>query len=163
MMKISDKIQDFSLESTLGKEVFLSDYREKKVVLYFYPKDNTPGWTTEASEFRDLKEEFEKMGYMILGISKDSMKSHIKFAQKLNLNFQLLSDPEKKVHEMFDVLKEKNMFGKIVIGTERSTFIIDENGILIKEYRKVKAKGHAKQILEYIKELSIWNIWNVYL
>lgn len=95
------------------------------------------------------------MGYMILGISKDSMKSHIKFAQKLNLNFQLLSDPEKKVHEMFDVLKEKNMFGKIVIGTERSTFIIDENGILIKEYRKVKAKGHAKQILEYIKELSI--------
>lgn len=153
MIKIGDKVPDFTLESTLGYDLSLSEMNGKKVVLYFYPKDNTPGWITEASEFRDYKDEFEKLNATIIGISKDSMKSHFKFLEKWELNFHLLSDPDKKIHEMFDVIKEKKLYGKVSMGTERSTFIIDENQILIKEYRKVKAKGHAETVLMDVKEL----------
>ncbi|MBW4829317.1 MAG: thioredoxin-dependent thiol peroxidase [Clostridiaceae bacterium] len=147
------KAPDFTLKETNGQEISLSDYLGKKnVVLYFYPRDNTKGCAIEASEFRDLHEEFERLDTVILGISKDSLKSHAKFSDKLDLQFLLLSDEDKKVHEMYGVLKPKKMYGKEYLGVERSTFIIDKKGNIVKEFRKVKAKGHAEEVLEFIKE-----------
>lgn len=147
------KAPDFTLKETNGQEISLSDYLGKKnVVLYFYPRDNTKGCAIEASEFRDLHEEFERLDTVILGISKDSLKSHAKFSDKLDLQFLLLSDEDKKVHEMYGVLKLKKMYGKEYLGVERSTFIIDKKGNIVKEFRKVKAKGHAEEVLEFIKE-----------
>ena len=142
---------DFKLFETNGKEVSLKDFRGKKVVVYFYPKDNTPGCTTEALEFMDLKEEFEKVNTVIIGISKDGLNSHKKFTEKHNLDLLLLSDEDKEVHELFDVLKPKKLYGKEYIGVERSTFVFDEEGKMIKEYRKVRAKGHAAAVLDFIK------------
>lgn len=150
------KALNFTLKETSGREISLEDYLGKKnVVLYFYPRDNTKGCTIEASEFRDLHEEFEKLDTIILGISKDSLKSHAKFIDKLDLQFLLLSDEDKKVHEIYDVLKPKKMYGKEYIGVERSTFIIDKEGNIVKEFRKVKAKGHAEEVLNFIKENRI--------
>lgn len=147
------KAPDFTLKETNGQEISLSDYLGKKnVVLYFYPRDNTKGCAIEASEFRDLHEEFERLDTVILGISKDSLKSHAKFSDKLDLQFLLLSDEDKKIHEMYGVLKPKKMYGKEYLGVERSTFIIDKKGNIVKEFRKVKAKGHAEEVLEFIKE-----------
>lgn len=113
-------------------------------MLYFYPRDNTPGCSLEAESFRDKLEKFEALNAVVLGVSRDNVRSH--------LNFHLLSDPEAKVHKIFDVLKPKKRFGKEYIGTERSTFIINKDGILIKEYRKVKVKGHVEQVLQFIRE-----------
>lgn len=153
------KKYDFTLKETDGKDVSLKDYRGKNVVLYFYPKDNTPGWTTEAQEFMEFHKEFEDLNTVILGISKDSLKSHEKFRDKYNIPFLLLSDESKEVHEMFDVMKAKKMYGKEYMGVERSTFVFDSDGSLIKEYRKVKVKGHAEEVLNYIRDLSKEN-WN---
>jgi thioredoxin-dependent peroxiredoxin len=125
----------------------LSDFRGRKVVLYFYPKDGTAGCTREAVEFRDLAQEFEKQDITILGVSKDSVKSHQKFKQKNELPFTLLSDPEAKVLNLYGVWKEKKLYGRTYMGTERTTFLIDEKGIVQKIYRKVKVKGHAKSCL----------------
>ena len=129
----------------------LKDYRGKKVVLYFYPKDGTPGCTREAIEFRDMAKEFEKEGAIILGVSKDSVKSHQKFKQKNELPFTLLSDPEGKVLDLYGVWKKKSFYGRTFMGTERTTFLIDEKGIVKKVYRKVKAKGHAQTCLLDLK------------
>ena len=129
----------------------LKDYRGKKVVLYFYPKDGTPGCTREAIEFRDMAKEFEKEGAIILGVSKDSVKSHQKFKQKNELPFTLLSDPEGKVLDLYGVWKKKSVYGRTFMGTERTTFLIDEKGIVKKIYRKVKAKGHAQVCLLDLK------------
>ncbi|ACR79946.1 thioredoxin-dependent thiol peroxidase [Kosmotoga olearia] len=148
---VGKPVPDFTLENENGESVTLSSFRGKCVVLYFYPKDNTPGCTLEAQDFRDHLKDFEALNTIVLGVSKDSVKSHMNFAKKLNLNFHLLSDPEAKVHKIFDVLKPKKRFGKEYIGTERSTFVIDKDGILIKEYRKVKVKGHVQEVLEFIK------------
>jgi len=137
----------FTLKADDGSEVSLSDYRGKKVVLYFYPKDGTPGCTKEALQFRDMIEEFEKEGAVIIGVSKDSVKSHQKFKQKHELPFTLLSDPEGKVLDLYGVWKEKSMYGRTFLGTERTTFLIDEHGIVKKVYRKVKVKGHAQVCL----------------
>lgn len=145
---------DFTLKETDGKEISLSDYRGKNVVLYFYPKDNTPGWTTEAQEFMEFHKELEDLNTVILGVSKDSLKSHEKFRDKYSIPFLLLSDEEKKVHEQFDVLKPKKLYGKEYLGVERSTFIFDKEGNLIKEYRKVKVKDHAREVFEFIKNLE---------
>ena len=146
-MEIGNLAPDFILMGSDGKEHKLSDYKGKKVVLYFYPKDNTPGCTTEACDFRDNINEITNLNAVVLGISKDNLNSHNKFIEKFNLPFILLSDEDKVVCNLYDVIKEKNMYGKKVLGIERSTFIIDENGNLIKEFRKVKVKGHIEEVL----------------
>lgn len=140
----------FKLDSTNG-ELSLKDFEGKILVLYFYPKDNTSGCTVEAEGFRDLYDEFKKLGAEIVGISKDTVKSHIKFKEKLNLPFELLADPEREVHKEFDVLKAGKMYGKDVIRTIRSTFIFDKEGKLVKEFRDVKPKTHPEEVLEYLK------------
>jgi thioredoxin-dependent peroxiredoxin len=150
-MKLGSLAPDFNLIGSDGRDHKLSDYRGKKVILYFYPKDNTPGCTTEACDFRDNIKTINDLNTVVIGISKDSLNSHSKFIEKLNLPFILLSDEEKIVCELYDVIKEKNMYGKKVLGIERSTFIIDENGILVKEFRKVKVKDHIKEVLDAIK------------
>ena len=150
-MEIGNLAPDFTLIGSDGKEHKLSDYRGKKVILYFYPKDNTPGCSTEACDFRDNISEINNLNAVVIGISKDNLNSHNKFIEKFNLPFLLLSDEEKVVCDLYDVIKEKNMYGKKVLGIERSTFIIDENGYLIKEFRKVKVKGHIEEVLNEIR------------
>jgi peroxiredoxin Q/BCP len=141
----------FTLEADDGRQVSLKDYIGKKVVLYFYPKDGTKGCTLEAVEFRDIADQFEKQGTIIVGVSKDSVKSHQKFKQKHDLPFTLLSDPEGKVLDLYGVWKKKSLYGRTFMGTERTTFLIDEKGIVVKVYRKVKAKGHAQVCLLDLK------------
>lgn len=137
---------DFTLMGSDQKEHRLSDYLGKKVILYFYPKDNTPGCSREAEAFRDHFNTFADANTVILGISRDTLASHDKFIAKYNLPFVLLSDRTEEVCKLYDVLKEKNMCGRIGIGIERSTFMIDEKGILTKIYRKVKVAGHVEAI-----------------
>lgn len=146
-MKVGDRAPDFALLSDGGKEVSLRDYRGKKVILYFYPKDSTPGCTREAREFGDLTEHFNKENAVILGISKDSVESHRKFKEENRLPFALLSDPEGKVLKRYGVWKKKSLYGRTFMGIERSTFIIDEEGRIKKFYRNVKPKGHAQACL----------------
>lgn len=148
MIEVGNLVPDFSLIGSDNNLHNLSDYRGKKVILYFYPRDNTPGCTTESCDFRDSHKQITDSNTIILGISKDSLASHNKFITKFELPFILLSDEEKVVCNLFNVIKEKNMYGKKLFGIERSTFLIDENGILIKEYRKVKVKGHVDSIME---------------
>lgn len=151
MVNEGEEAPDFTLLVDDGRKVSLKDYRGKKVVLYFYPKDGTPGCTREAIEFRDIAEEFEKEGAIILGVSKDSIKSHQKFKQKHELPFTLLSDPEGKVLDLYGVWKKKSLYGRTFMGRERTTFLIDEKGIVKKVYRKVKANGHAQVCLLDLK------------
>ncbi len=146
-MAVGEEAQDFTLETDEEKQVSLKDYRGKKVVLYFYPKDGTLGCTTEALEFKETAKEFAKEGAVILGISKDSVKSHQKFKEKHQLPFTLLSDSEAKVLNAYGVWKEKVLYGRKFMGTERTTFLIDEQGIIRKIYRKVKPEGHAQACL----------------
>ena len=147
MVAVGEGAPDFTLETDEETRVSLKDYRGKKVVLYFYPKDGTPGCTTEALEFKDVAEEFVKEGAVILGISKDSVKSHQKFKEKHQLPFTLLSDPEAKVLNAYGVWKEKVLYGRKIIGTERTTFLIDEKAIIRKIYTEVKPEGHAQVCL----------------
>ncbi len=151
MVNEGEEAPDFILQADDERKVSLKDYRGKKVVLYFYPKDGTPGCTREAIEFRDIAKEFEKEGAIILGVSKDSIKSHQKFKKKHELPFTLLSDPEGNVLDLYDVWKQKSLYGRTFMGTERTTFLIDEKGIVKKVYRKVKAKGHAQVCLLDLK------------
>lgn len=152
-VKIGKKVPDFRLPATGEREIALSDYLGKRVVVYFYPKDNTPGCTTEGQDFRDSINTFRRRQTVILGISRDSVKSHENFKAKQQLPFDLLSDVEEKVCRLFDVIREKNMYGKKVMGVERSTFLIDEQGVLRREWRKVSVKGHVAAVLDAIKEL----------
>lgn len=145
-------MNNFSLESCDGKVKNLEDYKGKTLVLYFYPKDSTKGCTIEAMEFSDLKKDFDKLGAVVVGISKDKISSHKKFIEKDNLKVELLSDPERKVAEKFKVLKAGKMCGKDVIKTIRSTFIFNKEGKLVKEFRDVKPEGHAMDVLNYLKE-----------
>lgn len=138
---------DFSLPNDQGDTTSLQDYRGKKVILYFYPKDNTSGCTMEAQAFRDHLADFQKLGYTVIGVSRDSIKKHCNFRDKNELNFPLLSDADETVCNLYGVMKEKSMYGKKYMGIERSTFIIDENGILVKEYRHVKAASHVGDLL----------------
>ena len=144
---------DFIAKDESGAEYQLSKMKGKNVILYFYPKDDTPGCTLEGQQFTQLHSEFEKANTMVFGVSRDSVKSHDKFKCKYNFGFELLSDEKEEACKAFDVIKEKNMYGKIVMGIERSTFVIDENGRLVKEYRKVSPDGHAAQVLQDIKTL----------
>ncbi len=147
-----DQAPNFSLKADDGKKVSLSDFKGKKIILYFYPRDGTPGCTTEAIEFKNLARDFEKENVIIIGISNDNIQSHKKFKEKYDLPFTLLSDPESKVLNQYGVWKEKNLYGKKFMGTERTTFIIDEKGIVKKVYRKVKPKGHAQICLIDLKQ-----------
>jgi len=146
-------VADFIRPATGGKTVQLKALRGKKVVLYFYPKDSTPGCTTEGQDFRDLHGKFQRAGAVILGVSRDSLASHEKFKENLKLQFDLLSDPDEKLCRQFDVIREKSLYGRKFMGVERSTFLIDEKGKLTEEWRKVKVKGHAQEVLESVKNL----------
>ena len=149
-MKIGTKIKNFKAEMS-GKDDFnLADYKGQKIVIYFYPRDNTPGCTSEGEDFRDNYKSFEEKNTKIFGVSKDSLKSHENFKSKFNFPFELISDPDEKICKIFDVIKEKSMYGKKYMGIERSTFLIDSDGKLLKEWRKVKVKGHVKDVLSSI-------------
>ena len=157
MVAVGEEAPDFILETDEEKQVSLKDYRGKKVVLYFYPKDGTPGCTTEALEFKDVAEQFAKKGAVILGISKDSVESHRKFKEKHQLPFTLVSDPDTKVLNQYGVWKEKVLYGRKFMGTERTTFLIDEKGIIRKIYTKVKPEGHAQAcLLDLTKDTKLF-------
>lgn len=149
-IKIGKKIDDIKLPATGDQMIQLSDFRGKKIVLFFYPRDNTPGCTLEAQDFRNNKEHFSTRNTVCLGVSRDSVESHEKFKQKQDFNFDLLSDTDEKLCQQFDVIKEKSMYGKKFMGLERSTFLIDEDGILLHEWRKVKVRGHVQAVLDTI-------------
>ncbi len=153
-LQVGSVVPSLALQDSQGLEQNLAHFHGKKVVLYFYPKDDTPGCTLEGQQFTQLGSEFKKANAIVLGISRDSVKSHDKFKCKYNFNFELLSDNQEQACQLFDVIKEKNMYGKKVMGIERSTFVIDEKGLLIKEYRKVTADGHAAQVLADIKSMK---------
>ncbi|MGC2519041.1 MAG: peroxiredoxin [Burkholderiales bacterium] len=144
-------VSDFTLPSTGGKEFRLSAVKSKFVVVYFYPKDNTPGCTTEGMQFRDLHFQFQKAGCSVFGISRDSIKSHENFKAKLGFPFELLSDEEEKVCALFGVIKIKNMYGKKVRGIERSTFVLDKDRVIRREWRGVKVPGHVQEVLDFVK------------
>jgi peroxiredoxin Q/BCP len=147
-IKEGDKAPDFKTTDQDGQEVRLSDYQGKKVVLYFYPKDDTPGCTAESCNLRDNYDRFISMGYEILGVSSDSEKSHRKFIDKYELPFRLLADTDKSIHEKYGTWVEKSMYGRKYMGTARVTFVIDENGMVAKIIEKVKTKDHTAQILD---------------
>ncbi len=149
-LKIGDKVPDFSLPSTTGEDFVLSHLQGRKVVLYFYPKDSTPGCTIEGHDFSNLQQEFNRKNAVVFGISRDSIKSHCNFRDKQSYKIHLLSDESEKACGIFSVIKEKNMYGKMVLGIERSTFVIDENGVLSHEWRKVQVENHAKEVLNSI-------------
>jgi peroxiredoxin Q/BCP len=145
---------DFELPATGGSNFRLSAAKGKPLVLYFYPKDNTPGCTTEGQQFRDLYPQFQKLGCAVYGLSRDSIKSHENFKAKMGFPFDLLSDAEEKACKLFDVIKMKNMYGRKVRGIERSTFAIDGGGIVRREWRGVKVPGHAQEVLDFVKTLK---------
>jgi peroxiredoxin Q/BCP len=152
-VELGKVIPDFELPATGDKNIKLSELRGQTVVLYFYPKDSTPGCTTEGQDFRDKIDAFTKANTVILGISRDSIKSHENFKEKQAFPFDLLSDKDETVCNLFDVIKMKNMYGKQVRGIERSTFLIDSKGLLRKEWRKVKVKGHSDEVLDAVAAL----------
>jgi peroxiredoxin Q/BCP len=145
-----NKIADFSAAATAGT-FRLSDQRGHPVVLYFYPKDNTPGCTTEGSQFRDLHKQFTEAGVVVVGVSRDSLKSHENFKTKMGFPFELISDPDEKLCKQFGVIKMKNMYGRQVRGIERSTFLIGADGKLVREWRGVRVPGHAQEVLDAVK------------
>jgi peroxiredoxin Q/BCP len=150
---LGNPVPDFSLPSTGGGTFSLAGHRGKTLVLYFYPKDNTPGCTTEGMQFRDLHMNFTRANCAVFGVSRDSLKSHENFKAKMHFPFELLSDAEETACAVFGVIKMKNMYGKKVRGIERSTFVIDGEGRLAREWRGVKVPGHAQEVLDFAKTL----------
>jgi len=150
---IGKKVPDFTLPATGGEMVRLSELRGAPVVLYFYPKDDTPGCTLEGQDFRDQAPAFRKLKAVVLGVSRDTLGSHERFKAKHELNFDLLSDSDEKLCQAFGVIKDKNMYGRKVRGIERSTFLIDTEGVLRREWRGVKLKGHVAEVLESLRQL----------
>jgi peroxiredoxin Q/BCP len=153
-IQINRKVPDFSAASTGDRTFRLSDCSGKNLVVYFYPKDSTPGCTLEGQNFRDNYNKFKRNKAVVLGVSRDSLQSHEKFRAKQEFQFDLLSDPDEELCTLFDVIKEKNMYGRKVMGIERSTFLIDGNGKLRREWRKVKVDGHVDEVLEAVRELN---------
>ena len=153
-VKINTKVKKFKVSATNELEIDSTDLIGKSYVIYFYPKDNTPGCTQEGEDFRDLYKEFKTLKTEIYGVSRDSLKSHEGFKEKYKYPFELISDTEEKLCNLFDVIKEKNMYGKKYMGIERSTFLIDKEGKLSAEWRKVKVNGHAAEVLEEVKKIS---------
>ena len=151
---LGKKSPKFKAECTSNKILSNEDFIGKNLVIYFYPKDSTPGCTTEGQEFRDQYKIFKKYNTDIIGVSRDSIKSHENFKLKQSFPFELLSDPDEKVCKAFDVMKLKSMYGREYIGVDRSTFIINEKGKVVREWRSVKVKGHVDEVLEAVKELT---------
>lgn len=152
-LAIGNAVPDFTAEATNDTTVTLSELKGKNVVIYFYPKDNTPGCTTEGQDFRDAIAEFEANNTVIFGVSRDSIRVHTNFRAKHEFPFELISDPEEALCKHFDVIKLKKLYGKEYMGIERSTFLIDGEGVLRNEWRKVKVKGHVDEVLEAVKAL----------
>ena len=153
-LKIGQKVPDFERPATGGRSIRLSDLKGKNVVLYFYPKDDTPGCTTEGQDFRDSKAKFSRNNTLILGVSRDSVKSHEGFKSKFEFTFDLVSDEDETLCKLFDVIKFKKMYGKDVRGISRSTFLIDTEGKLRAEWRDVKVAGHVDEVLQAVKGLD---------
>ncbi len=151
---VGKKVPDFTGLATSGIDFQLSDYQGKPLLLYFYPKDNTPGCIQEGQDFRDHYATFKQQGINLFGISRDSIKMHENFKAKHEFPFDLISDKDESICQLFDVIKEKKLYGKVHMGIERSTFLLDANSILIKEWRKVKVKEHISQVLEAIEALN---------
>lgn len=155
MITPGNPVPDFEASSTGDKTVKLSDYQGKYLLIYFYPKDNTPGCTQEGQGFRDNIEKFTELNTVIVGVSRDTVRVHEGFKCKQEFPFDLLSDPDEKLCQLFDVIKMKNMYGKQVRGIERSTFLVNPQGVLVHEWRKVKVKTHCEDVLQALHELSI--------
>ena len=150
-VRVGQPVPDFSVAATGDRTVRLSELRGRQVVLYFYPKDHTPGCTVEGQQFRDLHDRFTALNVLVFGVSRDSLRSHENFRAKHGFPFHLLADTDEALCELFEVLKLKKLYGKESIGVERSTFLIDENGVLRREWRKVKVDGHAEAVLAAVK------------
>ena len=150
---VGKAVKDFTLPSTGGHAFKLSEHRGSKLVLYFYPKDNTPGCTAEGAGFRDHHEEFAQAGCAVFGVSRDSVKSHESFKAKMKFQFDLLSDVDERVCGQFGVIKQKNLYGRKVRGIERSTFVVGKDGVLAHEWRGVKVPGHVEEVLNFVKTL----------
>ena len=153
-VQVGKKMPAFSAQATGDRTVKTADLKGMKTVLYFYPKDSTPGCTREGQDFRDHHNKFKRNKIQVLGVSRDSLRSHENFKAKQQLPFELISDPDEKLCRIFDVIKEKNMYGKKVMGIERSTFLFDEQGVLRQEWRKVKVDGHVEEVLAAAKDLG---------
>jgi peroxiredoxin Q/BCP len=153
MIDIGQKLPAFKLQANGGDTVTNKDFKDRKLVLYFYPKDNTPGCTLEAQDFRDKHKAFAKAGAVVVGVSRDSVKSHEGFCAKQNLPFTLLSDPDEALCQALGVIKDKNMYGRKVRGIERSTFLFDQKGVLRRQWRGVRVPGHADEVLAAASEL----------
>ena len=154
MVNVGKRLKQFNLPATGDQNLSLSDFRGRNLVIYFYPKDNTPGCTREGQDFRDLYPQFVAAGADILGVSRDSVRVHENFRNKHEFPFQLLSDSDEALCNQFDVIHEKKLYGRTYMGVERSTFLIDANGILRQEWRKVRVPDHAQQVLDALKGLS---------
>lgn len=152
--KIGTKVKAFKAATTDGGAFSLADTKGKTLVLYFYPKDMTSGCSVEARDFRDYHARFKRSGALVLGVSRDALKSHEKFRDKESLPFHLLSDPDEKLCRQFDVIREKSLYGRKYLGIERSTFLIDSQGVLRQEWRKVKVTGHAQEVLDAVRALG---------
>lgn len=150
---LNSPVPDFTATATSAMEVSLSALKGSNVVIYFYPKDSTPGCTTQGQDFRDMHEQFQALDTVIFGVSRDKIRSHENFKAKQEFPFELITDSEETLCQLFDVIKEKNMYGKKHMGIERSTFLIDKKGVLIREWRKVKVKGHVEEVLDAAKQL----------
>ncbi len=153
-VSIGKKVGDISLPATGDQTLSLASFHGRHLVLYFYPKDNTPGCTQEGQDFRDMYDSFRKAGAEILGVSRDSIRSHENFKNKYEFPFDLLSDKDEKLCRQFDVIQEKKLYGRVYMGVDRSTFLIDKKGVLRHEWRSVKVKGHAQEVLETLKALD---------
>lgn len=151
--EVGQPIPNLTVQATNEQSFHLSELQGKNVVLYFYPKDNTPGCTTEGQDFRDHYDEFEALNTVVLGVSRDDLPSHESFKSKQCFPFDLISDTDESLCKAFDVIKEKNLYGKKSMGIERSTFIIDVNGVLVREYRKVKVENHIQSLLKDLREI----------
>ena len=152
--RLNRVVADFSATATRNNTISLKKLRGQNVIIYFYPKDSTPGCTTEGQDFRDLHAKFRRQDAIILGVSRDSVASHEKFRDKQKFPFDLISDPDEELCKKFDVIKEKTLYGRKFMGIERSTFLIDAAGKLRREWRKIKVKGHAAEVLKAVQELS---------
>lgn len=153
-VKLDKAVPDFELPASGGKRLGLSQLKGHNLVLYFYPKDNTTGCSLQAQDFRDHQAKFKRANTLIVGVSRDSLKSHDNFRQKYRLKFDLLSDEHEKICRLFDVIKQKSLYGRKFMGIERSTFLIDAKGMLRREWRKVSVKGHAQEVLDAVKALD---------
>ncbi len=153
MVKVGKPVPSFTAQATGDQRIQLSDFKGKNLVLYFYPKDHTPGCTTQGQDFRDRYQDFLDANTAVFGISRDSLRTHENFKAKQNFPFELISDPDEELCKLFDVIKLKKLYGKEYMGIERSTFLIDKEGILRQEWRKVKVKGHVDEVLEAARAL----------